>query len=286
MNIAASLSSAAETLQKAGIAEPVREARSLLAVTLQKDAAYLVAHPEYELTADEVPKYERFLTRRANREPFQYITRHQEFYHLDFEVTPDVLIPRPETEILVEAAIEVLSSLKIPRFCEIGVGSGCVSVAILRAVEKATAVSVDISEPALAVARRNAEKHGVDRRLALRTADLFVGMNEMFDLVVSNPPYIRVGDLDSLQLEVRDFEPRTALDGGPDGLDVVNRIIAGSPAHLRPGNYLLMEIGFDQSIAVSKLFDPAVWSTLEFLPDLQGIPRVTRARLNGPRRPR
>jgi release factor glutamine methyltransferase len=279
MNIAGALSSAAEALHSAGVAEAAREARSLLAFTLDRDAAFLIAHPEYELSSDEAERFGGYLERRVDREPFQYITGHQEFYGLDFEVTPDVLIPRPETEILVEAAIELLSGSDKGSFCEIGVGSGCISISIVHAVCEARGLGVDISAKALEVARRNAARHGVVDRLTLRQGDAFKGINGKFDLVVSNPPYVPRGSIDSLQAEVGRFEPRSALDGGDDGLDIVKKIVCDAPGTLNPGGVLLMEIGFDQSEPVAAFFDERNWGEPEFLPDLQGIPRTVKCRL-------
>ena len=276
MNIGDSLQTAAESLRASEIAEPMREARSLLSFVLQKDAAFLIAHPEYELTADRKLLFQSCVRRRSRHEPFQYITGRQEFYGLDFLVTPDVLIPRPETEILVEAAIEILPDKESSNICEIGVGSGCISVAILRNLSNAHAIGVDISESALAVARRNAEMHGVAGRLVLKTGDVFEGVAGTFDLIVSNPPYVPAGDIASLQAEVRDFEPHVALDGGGMGLDIVERIVHEAPAHLKTAGILLLEIGFDQSGRVRSLFDPDLWHDPEFLTDLQGFPRIVR----------
>lgn len=276
MNISTALASAADVLAEAAVAEPRREAALLLAIVLQKNAAFLVAHPEYELSSDEAVKFERFLNRRTDHEPFQYIAGRQEFYGLEFEVSPDVLIPRPETEILVECAIGILSDLNDPRFCEIGVGSGCISVSILHAVESAVAIGVDISQRALDMARRNSEKHKVDGRLKLQIGDVFSKVDGTFDLIVSNPPYVPRGHLESLQAEVRWFEPQLALDGGEDGLSIIENIIRESPEFLKPQGFLLLEIGFDQAARVSELFDLRVWNKPEFIADLQGIPRILK----------
>ncbi len=279
MNISNALSSAAAILKEAGVADPRREAASLLALALDKPNTFLIAHPEYELTADEVVRFDSFVARRANREPFQYIAGWQEFYGLEFEVTPDVLIPRPETEILVEEAIKELRKLDSPTFCEIGVGSGCISVSVLHNVPNATAVATDISDKAIAVARRNAERHGVTDRLVLKHGDLFAGVEGKFDMIVSNPPYIPDADLAEMQSEVRDFEPHSALFAGSDGLDIVRRIIDEAPAHLNPDGPLVMEIGFGQDDAIESTIDSALWSRTEFLGDLQGIPRILHSRL-------
>ena len=278
MNISQAKSWAANILNDAGIPEFRRETASLLAFVLQKETALLIAHLEYELTGSEAAAFEKVVKRRASREPFQYITGRQEFYGLEFDVSPSVLIPRPETEILVEAAIGILSEMESPWLFEIGLGSGCISVSILHAVAGASAVGVDISGAALAVAAKNAGKHNVAGRLTLRVADVYDGSCGKFDMIVSNPPYIPDRHLKSLQDEVGQFEPHEALFGGTDGLSVIRRIVAGSAQFLKPKGYLLVEIGFDQAESVKEMFDPCLWKNVEFLPDLQGIPRIAKAR--------
>jgi len=279
-SIAEALKYAQDILSDHGIAEAQRESVSLLARALQKDKAFFYAHPEDILSDAERTLFESYLNRRAAREPFQYITGVQEFYGLEFEVTPDVLIPRPETEMVVEQALVVLGNHDAPAFCEIGVGSGCISVSILHAMPASSAIAVDVSLAALEVTRRNAKRHNVDGRLRLIESDVFGRLaDESFDAIVSNPPYVPVRDFAGLQAEVRDFEPHTALTDGSDGLSIIRRIIRDSPRFLRPGGHLLMEIGFDQSERVAAMFDQAVWSTPNFLPDLQGIPRLASASL-------
>ena len=279
MNISAAINSAADTLDKAGITEHRREAASLLAFVLNREPVFLIAHPEYELNIAESKVFAEAVSRRASREPFQYITGHQEFYGLDFEVGPGVLIPRPETEILVENAISILSDYEDPKFFEIGVGSGCISVSILHNVQKAFADGVDISNIALSVAKRNAATHHVEERLKLREADAFDNLTGKFDLIVSNPPYIPTGDLGSLQSEVGLFEPHSALFAGADGLDIVRRIVAGAPQFLNPKGFLLIEIGFGQSESVKELYDDSIWESINYLADQQNILRVVKARL-------
>jgi release factor glutamine methyltransferase len=278
MNILIALSKAADLLKEAGIADPRKEAASLMAFVLDKDAAFVIAHSEGELSANQKMLFDSCIRRRAKREPFQYIVGKQEFYGLEFEVTPHVLIPRPETEILVEEAINILSNLENPRFCEIGVGSGCISVSILANAAKATSVGVDISPATLKVAQRNAERHIRATRLALLESDVFDTVTGKFDLIVSNPPYIPKGDIDSLQAEVK-FEPHSALDGGDDGLIVIERIIEDAPKSLKERGSLLLEIGFDQWKPVDLLFDRHIWDEPQVLSDLQGIPRIVNARL-------
>jgi release factor glutamine methyltransferase len=278
--ISETLKYAAGVLKEHGVAEPRREAASLLALALGKDRTFLIAHPEYELSENEKDAFEKLLARRAAGEPLQYIRGRQEFFGLDFVVGPDVLIPRPETELLVEAAVEILKTKENPRFCEIGVGSGCISVAILHEVKTASAVGADVSVKALETARFNAEKNSVAERLKLVESDVFENIEkERFDLIVSNPPYVPAADFATLQREVRDFEPHIALTDGGDGLSIIEKIIGGAPGFLKPDSFLLMEIGFNQSNKVRGMFALDVWEAVEFLPDLQGIPRIARARL-------
>lgn len=279
MTVAEALAQAAARLGGAGVADPRREASSLLAFALGKLPSFLIAHPEYLLTEKESVSFDHAVDRRERREPFQYITGKQEFWGLDFEVAAGVLIPRPETEILVEAAVKHLNTLWSPRFAEAGVGSGCISVSILYSVPNATAVSTDLNPAALDLAARNAARHHVDARITLEQTDLFAGVKGPFDLVVSNPPYIPDADIATLQNEVRDYEPHTALAGGPDGLDIVRRIVNDARHILAPGGVLMMEIGAGQAPDVERIFDPAYWAVPAFLNDLQGIPRMVSARL-------
>lgn len=276
------MSSIAETLRRSesvladsGVAEPGREAISLLMLALGRDRTFIYAYPEYELSNDELSKLDSLLVRRARREPLQYISGVQEFFGLEFEVTPDVLIPRPETEMIVEHAIEFLNRCAAPRFCEVGVGSGCISISILTHISGSTAVGTDVSASALEVAARNSQKHNVADRLGLIEADVFDGLaNEQFDVIVSNPPYVPRVDIEGLQAEVRDFEPHVALTDLDDGLSIIKRIIEQAPAFLRPEGVLLMEIGHEQSDFVRSMFDTREWRNPVFFPDLQNIPRM------------
>jgi len=278
MTISEHLKVAAKILQASGIIEAGREAKSLLAFVLNKNQFFLVAHSEYELSAEEENRFQNFLQRRARREPFQYIVGKQEFCGLDFQVTRDVLIPRPETEMIVEAAIEVLN--KGARFCEVGIGSGCISVSILHRVKMASAIGLDISGKALEIARKNAEAHGIFERLKLKISDVFNNLNdEKFDLIVSNPPYIPAQDIKTLQIEVRDFEPLAALTDGKSGLSIIERIINDAPRFLKENGFLLVEIGFNQADTVGKMFDKNIWHAIEIFPDLQNIPRMVKAKI-------
>jgi len=279
-NISEILKKATAILQTSGIAEPRREANSLLAFALKKDRTFLITRHDYELSADEEAGFQAVLERRAGREPLQYITGKQEFYGLDFIVSRDVLIPRPETEMIVENAVGILQPLAESRFCEIGVGSGCLSVSILHHAKTASAIGLDVSAKALEIAELNAEKHRVLERLSLKVSDVFDALtDEKFDLIVSNPPYIPRADVESLQAEVRDFEPLNALTDGDDGLSIIENIVRGAPRFLKPGGFLLLEIGFGQAEAVKGLFERKVWRSVEVLPDLQKIPRTVRAQV-------
>lgn len=279
VKIVDAISQASETLTAAGIPNASREASSLLQFALARDRAFLIAHPEYELLKNELELFSRSVQRRAAREPFQHIVGRQEFYGLDFIVTPDVLIPRHETELLAERSIEILAELPSPRFLEIGIGSGCISVAILKNCTRASALAVDISEPAIEIARRNAAMHGVNDRLEMIESDVYEKVPDgKFDLIAANPPYVPIDQYSNLQPEVRDHDPRVAVTDGSTGLRVIERIVAGAPARLAPGGHLLMEIGFGQHEHVARFFDTENWELPLFHDDLQGIPRVVSAR--------
>lgn len=280
-HIAAAIAAAAAKLQAAGIDDARREASSLLAFVLAKDAVFLFAHPEFTLSNDETANFAAVVERRANREPFHYIVGQKEFYGLEFLVAPGVLIPRPETELLVEDAINFLSELPQPQFLEIGVGSGCISVSILHNVPRSTAVGVDISQTALDIAAENAKRLHVAERFTLKLGDVYEDVEGKFDLIVTNPPYIPDSDLANLQTEVAGFEPHSALFGGSDGLDIVRRIVAGAPRFLKAGGQILIEIGFGQAASVKELFDAEIWGEIGFIRDLQGIERHVKAKFRG-----
>ena len=278
MTIAEALAEASVILEIGNVPDARRDADTLLRHAISRDKAFVIAHPEYTLRQDEVERFREFIERRAGREPLQYIVGHTEFYGLDFDLTPDVLIPRPETELIVTKAIEALGNKVDPRFCEIGIGSGCIAVSILANIKNATALGCDVSEASLAIARRNANKHDVDARLKLQISDVFDEITENdFDVIVSNPPYVPKPDLDTLQIEVGRFEPHIALSDGSDGLSIISRIILDAPQYLVRQGSLLMEIGFDQATRVTNMFDRAVWASIEIEPDLQGIPRMVNA---------
>ena len=222
-----------------------------------------------------VEAFRKLIERRAAGEPLQYLTGHQEFFKLDFEVTPDVLIPRPETELIVEIALELLKGDLDPFIADIGTGSGCVAISLLHELRDAHAIATDISPLALQIAQRNADRHGVTDRLTVIESDCFAKVNadRPFSLIASNPPYIRDDEMETLQREVG-YEPRTALAGGPDGLDIVRRLLREASPFLRPGGHFVFEIGFGQNALVEQLINRDVWELTEVRPDLQGIARA------------
>ncbi|MDQ5836481.1 MAG: peptide chain release factor N(5)-glutamine methyltransferase [Acidobacteriota bacterium] len=287
LTIADALREAATRLRVAGVEEARREAGSLLSHVTGRDRTHIITHADEELTPDELSALRAAVSRRAAGEPMQYITGRQEFYGLEFEITSDVLIPRPETELLVETALELLKERPSPLVCDVGTGSGCVAVALLHARDDARALALDISAEALRVAARNAERHGVGSRMLALVSDCLeaLGAEEYadlrFDLIASNPPYIAERDLAGLQREVREHEPRVALTPGGDGLSVIRRLLTEAPRRLKPRGHLLMEIGFNQHEQVAALVDPRAWTLLDIHRDLQGIPRTVALRLAG-----
>jgi release factor glutamine methyltransferase len=261
-------------------------AELLLMFTLSVDRAYLFAHPERELTLDESGSYEAALAERARGVPAQYITGHQEFWRMDLIVTPAVLIPRPETEHVIETVLECARRdgagrasrpARPLRIVDVGTGSGCIALAVAKELPEAEIHATDISQAALEVARANAARHQLESRVHFREADLLTGFeNNSFDVIVSNPPYVGDSEVDSVQLEVRKFEPRNAVFAGPTGLEFIARLIPQAHAALRPGGWLVMEISGTIAEDVTLLLRD--WNDVSVRPDLQSIPRVVQAR--------
>lgn len=255
-----------------------RDAQQLLLRLLQRDGAWLLAHPEATLSDEQARRYEDWIARRERREPVQYIVGEQEFYGLALKVTPDVLIPRPETEHLVEAALARGAHDRPMRICDVGTGSGAIAIALAHRWPLADITAVDKSPEALAVAKENAVRHGVDARVRFLQSDLLGAVRgEPLDMVVSNPPYVATSEL--LEAQVRLYEPQQALYAGPTGLEVYRRLIPAAKQVLVEGGWLLLEIGFGQRDAVSALL--VGWDAVQFVADLQGIPRVAIARRRG-----
>ncbi len=272
---------AGSALEIAGIENPVREAYLLMGFALDREMAFLRGHPEFMPNNSEVSRFEDAVDRRSKHVPFQHIVGSQEFFGLDFEVTPDVLVPRPETELLVETAIAFYKDSAHLSICEIGAGSGCIAISLLKLLPAATVVAVDISAAAIAVARRNADKHNVLSRLDFVVSDCFAALQNKgsFDLIVSNPPYIPFADIDGLQPEVRDHDPLIALTDKHDGLSITRRICKEAPVYLRGGGRLLLEIGIGQADEVLEFFDPTLWADVTIEQDLQSISRIVAAEL-------
>ena len=274
MQLSHALRDAVTLLDEHRVGSPRMNAEVLLMFVLGCDRAYLYAHPERELSPGEQNRYDEALEQRALGMPAQYITGHQEFWGLDFIVSPAVLIPRPETEHLVEAVLELCRNIERPRLVDVGTGSGCVALAseLPRAKIHATEISAD----ALEIARANAARLLLTDRVTFHATDLLHGIAGPFDIVASNPPYVGESEYDKVQLEVRKFEPRCAVFAGPDGMDVIRRLAPQARAALKPGGFLAIEIGYSQEAAVRVVLRD--WQDVWAVPDLQGIPRVIVAK--------
>jgi release factor glutamine methyltransferase len=259
------------------------------------DRAYFFAHPERELTPQEQSSYEAALAERKRGVPAQYITGHQEFWGMDLIVSPAVLIPRPETEHLVETVLELLragvgawldgkvslgasgAGLEGPlRIIDVGTGSGCIALALAKELRDAEIQATDTSASALEIARANAARHQFEKRIHFHQADLLTGVSLPVDMIVSNPPYVGETEEDQVQLEVRKFEPRSAVFAGRTGIEVIERLIPQAVAALRPGGWLVLEVSGTIAGPVQRLLQ--AWDEVQLVPDLQGIPRVVHAR--------
>src|ERR1022692_611923 len=268
----------------------------LLMFTLSCDRAYLYSHPERELTADEQNRYQAALAERARGVPAQYITGHQEFWGMDLIVAPAVLIPRPETEHVVETVLELTgvegagrqgrpewSRRECPPrtkglpIADVGTGSGCIALALAKELPEAEIHATDIPPAALEAPRPTAARHELESRIQFRESDLLAGFDDNFlDFVVSNPPYVGESEEDQVQLEVRKFEPRNAVFAGPTGVEVIARLVPQARAALKPGGWLVMEISGSIAEEVKHLLRD--WNDVVIRPDLQSIPRVAQAR--------
>ncbi len=274
-------------LESSGVESPRLDAECLLASLLGRDRLHLYAAAEERMPPPVFELYQALLGRRQAREPLAYLTRTKEFWSLSFAVTPAVLIPRPETETLVETAVARLGELQAPVIADIGTGSGAIAVAVAKALPDSRLYATEISSRALDVARENAARHGVLERITFVHGDLVepllcLGLAHHCDLMVSNPPYVATRELAGLPAEVR-YEPLEALDGGSDGLDVHRRLINGASTLLRPGGWLALEMAPGQGPSLSRLLqEQGAFGDIEVTPDLSGRERVIVARCTGP----
>ena len=256
-----------------------RDAETLLLHLIQRGRAFLIAHSDEALSAEKAVRYDALLSRRLGGEPIQYITGETEFYGLPFRVDRSVLIPRPETEHLVEKILSLAEAFANPRIADVGTGSGAIAIALAHKLPAAQVTAIDLSPQALAVARANAEQNSVAKRIRFLEGSLLEPVaDETLDMIVSNPPYVPETDRASLSVEVRDYEPALALFAGDDGLAVYRQLIPQAAAVLVPGGFLALEVGCGQHTAVADLLAASGFSQIEFTPDLQGIQRVVTGR--------
>ena len=262
-----------------GMDTPELDARLLAQAAFGLDAMGLVRREREPATPEQLVGLDRFALRRLAGEPISRIVGEQEFWGLKFVLSQATLVPRPETEQLVEEALARLAGLRAPRIVDLGTGSGAIIVSILEALPRAHGLATDISEAALATARQNAERHGVAGRLDFRQGHWWqaVPHTELFDLIVSNPPYIATAAIADLAPEVRVFDPKAALDGGWDGLEAYRAIASQAARRLVPKGHMLLEIGYNQAEAVSRVFHRAGFGRVEILKDLAGLDRVVSA---------
>jgi release factor glutamine methyltransferase len=283
-------------LRAAHVPSDTLAAELLLIHATKKDRTWLYTHPEEPLAAEITANYFALLRRRARGEPTQHLTGKQEFWGLEFEVTPEVLIPRPETEHLIEVALDRLAVRELraghpqpftgERLCilDVGTGSGNIAIALAKSLPNAEIFATDISPAALNVAKRNAARHSFASRIHVQESDLLDAFSDvapgtehqspLFDLIISNPPYIGRREAPSLAVEVRDHEPHTALFGGEEGYELYSPLILQAAAHLKPGGLLVLELGHDSLPAVQPLLDASTWTNITVTNDLANIPRV------------
>ena len=277
------IAEAAQVLRDAGVGDERLTAGLLLGHVLGIDRTQLLIRSNEALGTTDRQVFLRLIERRAAGEPLQYITGRQEFYGLDFLVTPDVLIPRPETEFLVERVIDLSRSSGEFLVVDVGTGSGCIAVTLARHIEKARVVAIDVSEAALAVAAENAARHGVAGRIEFLKGDLLAPLGRpdlagQIDCIASNPPYISPADVATLQREVKEWEPHRALFADEDGLGFYRRLLEEGPTVLKPGAHLVCEIGYAQVEAITRMLDARVWQLVDVTDDLQSIPRTLTLR--------
>ena len=268
----------AQMFKLAGIDEALVDARALIGYALKLSRAQLLSHADRILEAREINAISALAARRLKHEPVSRILGHREFWDLDIYVSPDVLVPRPETETVVEAALDIVlrSGMRLEklRILDIGTGSGALLLALLQELPNAVGIGSDVSEAAIAVARGNAERNDLARRVHFVVCNIADGLAGPFELVVSNPPYIPHGEIATLMPEVRDYDPSLALDGGTDGLDAYRAIARDAPRILAPRSHLIVELGMGQESAVAALFQQSGLTVSPARADLAGIPRA------------
>jgi release factor glutamine methyltransferase len=282
MQLKQAVDSAYQLFVENDVPSPRLNAELLLLFVLSRERAYLYAHPERELTPDEQSNFDEVVRERARGCPTQYITGHQEFWGLDLLVSPAVLIPRPETEHVVETILELVKEYPFDgpgrlKLLDVGTGSGCIALALASELPHAEIHACDISEEALEIARVNAARLALGGRVLFRKSDLLsVYAGERFDFVISNPPYVGECDADKVQKQVREFEPKVAVFSGREGMEIYRRLVPQADEHLRPGGWFVAEIGYSEEAKVRELL--AGWAEIQVTPDLQGIPRVVAAK--------
>ncbi|HZS47925.1 MAG TPA: peptide chain release factor N(5)-glutamine methyltransferase [Blastocatellia bacterium] len=285
-SISQAVAEKSSTLQESGVAEPGLTARLLMAYVLGRDRSYLYAHPEERLSVDKLNQFNDLIRRRASGEPLQYITGHQEFYGLDFKVTPAVLIPRPETELIIDQVLK-LSQPSDPAqpkggqalIIDVGTGSGCIAVTLAVKLRWARMIAIDISEAALEIAAFNARQHGVFARIDFVQSNLFEQLRAkppipQVDFIVSNPPYVPLRDRATMQREVIEHEPHLALFAEEDGLLFYRRLFAEAGDYLKKDGKLIVEIGINQLPDIENLATQEDWRVQEISYDIQSIPRT------------
>jgi release factor glutamine methyltransferase len=284
--ISQAISDGAKRFHKSGVNQERRTAGILLCHVLGIDRTYLLTRSEEQIDEARYREYLALVERRATGEPLQYITGHQEFYGLDFTVTRDVLIPRPETEFLVERVIKLVreSGNESPLIVDLGTGSGCVAVTLALQLPGARVIATDSSNAALDVARANAERLGARDRIEFVQGDLLTPLDERHlesavNVLASNPPYVSEDRPDLVERAVSEWEPRAALFGGADGLDFYRRLLPDAPRYVKPGGYLVLEIGYGQLSAILELIDRSALEFVDVTDDLQGLPRTLALRV-------
>jgi release factor glutamine methyltransferase len=282
MQLKQAVESAYQVFIENDVPSPRLNAELLLMFALDCERSYLYAHPERELTAAEQYRFDEVIRERSRGCPTQYITGHQEFWGLDLLVSPAVLIPRPETEHVVETALELVKEYRFAgegrlRMVDVGTGSGCIALALASELPHIEFHACDISDDALEIARVNAARLGLGNKVLFRKSDLLAAYaSEKFDFIVSNPPYVGEVDADKVQKQVKEFEPKIAVFSGHEGMDIYRRLIPEAHAALRSGGWFVTEIGYSEEEKVKQLL--AGWTDIQVTADLQGIPRVIAAR--------